>query len=89
MDPSFGAIMKQVHGGCPTVGNIATLNLRVLNGNHPDAPTTQDLPSDMSYDVYQNADKLAVNNGIFAERMKNPLNNPHYFTTPSHDSHPF
>ena len=31
-DPLFGAIMHRVHGGCPTVGDIATLNSRVLNG---------------------------------------------------------
>jgi ATP:corrinoid adenosyltransferase len=71
-DPAFGAIMKQVNGGCPTVGNIATLNSRVLNGNHHDAPTTQDLPSDMSFAVYQNADKSAINNSIFAEHIKKP-----------------
>ena len=69
-DPLFGAIMHRVHGGCPTVGDIATLNSRVLNGNHPDAPTTQDLPPDMSYAVYRNADKSAINNGIFAEHIK-------------------
>jgi hypothetical protein len=51
-DLLFGAIMHRIHEGCPTIADIALLNSRVLNGNHPDAPTTQDLPVDMSYAVY-------------------------------------
>jgi hypothetical protein len=74
--------MKRVHGGCPTVGDIATLNSRVLNGNHPDALTTQDLPSDMSYAVYRNAEKSAINNGIFAEHIKKPTQQTPVFHHP-------
>jgi hypothetical protein len=69
-DPSFGAIMNRIHKGCPTPANIALLNSRVLNGTHPVSPQTKDLPNDVSYTVYQNADKSAINNGVFAEHIK-------------------
>jgi hypothetical protein len=69
-DLLFGAIMHRIHEGCPTIADIVLLNSRVLNRDHQDAPTTQDLPVDMSYAVYRNADKSAINNGIFAEHIR-------------------
>jgi ATP:corrinoid adenosyltransferase len=69
-DPSFGAIMNRIHNGCPTTADIALLNSRVLNGTHPASPKEQDLPDDVSYAVYRNADKSAINNGVFAEHLK-------------------
>jgi hypothetical protein len=69
-DPSYGDIMTRLHGGYPTADDIALLNSRVLDGDHPDAPKTCDLPADMSYAVYRNVDKSAINNGIFAEHIR-------------------
>jgi hypothetical protein len=35
----------------------------------------KDLPENMAYTMYQNVDKLAINNGVFAEHIKkNTLN---------------
>jgi hypothetical protein len=69
-DPSFGAIMNRVHKGCPTTADIALLNSRVLNGTHPNSPKESDMPDDVAYAVYRNADKSAINNGVFAEHIK-------------------
>jgi hypothetical protein len=46
------------------------VNSRVLNGDHPDAPKTEDLPANLAYAVYQNVDKSAINNGVFAKHLK-------------------
>jgi hypothetical protein len=77
-DPNYGAIMKRIHDGCATDDDIDLLNSRVLDGDHPDAPTMKDLPENMAYAAYQNVDKSAINNGVFAEHIKkthstNPL----------------
>jgi len=69
-DPAFGAIMKRIREGCPTENDINILNSRVLNGDHPDSPTTDDLPDDLAYAVYTNKNKAAINNGIFAEHIR-------------------
>jgi hypothetical protein len=43
-----------------------------LIGDHPDAPKTEDLLANLAYYVvyYQNMDKSAINNGIFAKHLK-------------------
>jgi len=56
----------------------------VLNGNHPDSPTTDNLPDDLAYAVYTNKNKAAINNGIFAEHIwQTHLTNPNV-TPPMH-----
>jgi hypothetical protein len=42
----------------------------VVNGNHPNTPTDVDLPNNLAYAVYRNIDRVAINNGIFAEHIK-------------------
>ena len=69
-DPEFGRILKRIREGNPTEEDIATLNTRVINGDHPHAPTMADLPDDLSYAVHENADRCAINNSIFAEHLK-------------------
>jgi hypothetical protein len=70
-DPVYGAIMKRIHDGCPTDSDIDLINSRVLNGNHPDDPKMEDIPKDVAYAVYRNVDKSAINNGVFAEHLRN------------------
>jgi hypothetical protein len=69
-DPAFGDIMIRLHGGCPTDADIELLNTRVVGSDHPDAPTHSDLPGDLTYAVYQNRNRSAINNAIFAEHIK-------------------
>jgi hypothetical protein len=80
-DLDYGALMKRLHDGCSTDDDIDLINSRVLNGDHPDAPTMEDIPENIAYAVYRNADKSAINNGVFAEHIKkthstNPLDCP-------------
>ena len=70
LNPEFGDVMQRLHDGCPTTEDIALLNSRVINGDHPDAPTDADLPNNLAYAVYRNVDRVAINNGIFAEHVK-------------------
>ena len=69
-DPHFGNIMKRIRDGQPTDADIACLNTRVVGGDHPNSPTKSDLPTDLTYAVYRNQNRLAINNGIFAEHIK-------------------
>ena len=76
-DPAFGDIMMRLHGGCPTDADIELLNMRVVGSDHLDAPTHSDLPGDLTYAVYQNRNRSAINNAIFAEHIKkNPFYRP-------------
>jgi hypothetical protein len=43
---------------------------RVVNGICPHAPADADLPNNLAYAVYRNIDRVAINNGIFAEYIK-------------------
>jgi hypothetical protein len=51
-DPVFGNIMKCIREGCPTLEDIAYLNMRIIDGDHPNAPNMLDLPNNMAYTVY-------------------------------------
>jgi hypothetical protein len=62
--------MYRFRQGMPTEDDITLLNTRVINGNDPVSPTIQDLPATLSYAVYRNMDKCAINNGVFAEHIK-------------------
>jgi hypothetical protein len=54
------------------------INTHVVGGEHPDAPMTEDIPEGIAYAVYRNVDKSAINNGVFAEHIKNTHSkNPH------------
>ena len=55
-DPEFGRVMKQIHDGCPTAEDIAYLNTRIINGDHPNAPMMEDVPYNVAYAVYKNTD---------------------------------
>jgi hypothetical protein len=68
-DPEFGNIMKHIHDGQPTKADIARLNMHVIGAEHPNAPMIADLPSNLTYAVYQNQNQSAINNGIFAEHI--------------------
>jgi hypothetical protein len=62
--------MNRIREGCPTDEDINLLNTRVVNGDAPNAPTSDNLPTDMAYAVFRNVDKSAINNGIFAEHLR-------------------
>jgi hypothetical protein len=72
-DPDYGANLSRIHDGCPTKDDISMLNSRVFNGDHPDAPKTEDLPANLAYAAYQSVDKSAIKNGIFAKHLKKTL----------------
>ena len=69
-DPEFGRVLKRIREGRPTPEDIAYLNTRIINGDHPHAPTMADVPNNVAYAVYRNVDRTAINNGIFAEHIK-------------------
>ena len=69
-DPEFGRVLKRIREGCPTPEDIAYLNTRIINGDHPHSPTMADVPDNVAYAVYRNLDRVAINNGIFAEHIK-------------------
>jgi hypothetical protein len=69
-DPDFGDIMKRIRNGQGTNADIAVLNTRVIGADHPNAPTMADLPDDITYAVYRNQNRSAINNGIFAEHIR-------------------
>ena len=62
--------MKRLREGNPTDADIAYLNTRVINGTHQNSPTDKDLPAGIAYAVYANRDRTAINNGLFAEHIK-------------------
>ena len=43
-DPKFGHVLKRIHEGSPTPEDIAYLNTRIINGDHPHSPTMADVP---------------------------------------------
>jgi hypothetical protein len=55
-DTVFGNVMKRIREGCPTLADIAYLNTRIVDGDHPTALRLNDLPHNMAYAVYQNTD---------------------------------
>jgi hypothetical protein len=69
-DPEFGKLMKRLRDGEVTREDIARLNTRVVGDQHPDSPTIADLPNNLTYAVYQNKNRAAINNGIFAEHIR-------------------
>ncbi len=68
-DPEFGRVMQRLRDGHPTARDIDYINQRVLNGFDPACPTDADLPSDLSYAVYANKNRCAINNGIFCDHV--------------------
>ena len=83
-DPKFGRVMKQIHEGCPTPEDIAYLNTRIINGDHPNAPQMADVPNNIAYAIYRNLDRVAINNGIFAEHIKGTHSNDKTVAVPVH-----
>ena len=83
-DPEFGRVMKQIREGCPTAEDIAYLNTRIINGDHPNAPMMEDVPYDVVYAVYKNTDRVATNNGIFAEHIKRTHSTDKTASIPKH-----
>jgi hypothetical protein len=83
-DPEFGDIMMRLHDGCPTDADIERLNMRVVGANHPNAPRYSDLPGDLTYAVYQNRNRSAINNAIFAEHIKKTHSTDPNKSPPSH-----
>jgi hypothetical protein len=69
-DPEYGNIMKRIRDGEGTENDIARLNTRVIGGEHPDSPTIADLPNNLTYAVFRNQNRSAINNGIFAEHLR-------------------
>jgi hypothetical protein len=55
-DPEWGALLGRLRNGLHTLADIATINTRVVS-----AP----VPDNITYCTYTNADRAAVNNGIF------------------------
>ena len=76
--------MNRIRNGVPTEADIALLNTRVINGDHESAPRIQDLPATLSYAVYRNVDKCAINNGIFAEHIRNTHSTDQRKPMPNH-----
>ena len=64
--------------------DINLLNSGVINGNHPNAPTEADLPSNLAYAVYRNIDQVAINNGIFVEHIKRTHSTDRTVLPPDH-----
>ena len=83
-DLVFGNVMKHIREGRPTLADIAYLNTCIVDDNHPTAPRLNDLPHDMAYAVYQNTDRVAINNGIFAEHINNTHSSNKLIPPPEH-----
>jgi hypothetical protein len=60
------------------------LNTRVIDGDHANTPTMADLPNQLSYAVYKNLDRVAINNGIFAEHIKRTHSTDRSVRIPDH-----
>jgi len=69
-DPLYGNIMKRFREGCPTQADFEHINSRVVGGDHPNAPTLADIPPDVSYAVFENRDRTAINNGVFMQHVR-------------------
>ena len=87
-DPEFGNIMQRMHDGCATNADIERLNTRVVGSSHPEAPTQSDLPKNLMYAVYQNRNRSAINNGMFAAHIKNTFYRSQHATTIPHTHYP-
>ena len=83
-DPEFGNILKRIREGRPTAEDIAKLNTRIVNGDYPNAPTMADLPHNLAYAVYRNVDRAAINNGIFAEHIRQTHSSDKSVRPPDH-----
>jgi hypothetical protein len=83
-DPEFGNVLKRIREGCPTPEDIAYLNTRTVNSENSNAPSTSDLPNNLAYAVYQNVDRVSINNGIFAEHIKNTHSSNKLVPAPFH-----
>lgn len=69
-DPQFGRAMGRMQQGIPTLDDIRLINTRVLDGDSKNSPKWTDLPEGLSYAVYRNKNRSAINSGIFAEHLK-------------------
>jgi hypothetical protein len=68
-DIAFGNIMQRMRNGHVTKADIDCLNTRVVNADHPNAPKTVDLPTNLKYAVFKNVNRCAINNGVFYEHL--------------------
>ena len=66
-DPEWGRILGRIRNDTYTSQDIDKINERVISQQgRPD----KDIPGDISYCVYQNADRSAINTGVFGNVLK-------------------
>jgi hypothetical protein len=66
-DPEWGRILKRIRNDEYTQHDIDEINKCVINGPMKDSRT---MPVDVSYCVYGNADRTAINAGVFSNVLK-------------------
>jgi hypothetical protein len=78
-DPRWGEILSRFRDEGPTIEDVNIINTRVIGS--PTGPTASDIPSDATYATSSNLDRVAINDGIFAQHLvathsKNPQVDP-------------
>jgi PIF1-like helicase len=68
-DPAWGEILGRIRQGSHTPHDIDAINECVIQKSSSDTPPPG-LPDDVAYCVYKNADRTALNNGIFSKVLK-------------------
>ena len=67
-DPSWGNLLANYRTLGPSPSEVQHINTRVLGSEG--GPTADDIPSDVTYATKTNVDRMAINDGIFAEHLK-------------------
>lgn len=83
-DPEYGYVMRRFRQGRPTRDDIAYINTRVINDNDMLAPKISDLPNDIAYATATNADRCAINTGMFMEHIAATHSTSRATEPPSH-----
>ena len=66
-DPSYGACMARMRNEGPTTEDVEYLNSRLIGSEN--GPSADEIPSDVTYATASNHDRVAINDGIFAQHL--------------------
>ena len=83
-DPKYGAIMTRFQQGNPTERDFEIINSRVVSQYHEHLPSTEDVPTDVAYAVFQNSDRSAINNAVFWNHVKKTHSQTECAKAPKH-----